>query len=179
MMYKTCWNTELLNNDIVCTFIEFMSTCAGTQQVKAFKLYLYDAIVDGRCSANYQQALQEDTLNKDLLVLPIHKPGPIGHWTIIGIYIHKKILVHLDSLLERNELVFNTVLYFLKNLHMINNRSLSYSDWILVSPKDIPHQIDALNCGFYVCINALSLMRSVKYSIYNLLTEFAFRTVRY
>ena len=98
-------------------------------------------------------------------MIPVNHKGNPGHWVVIGVFIRKKILVHLDSLHSKNERTFSVILCFLKNLFAINKEPFDFSEWLLVSPDDVPLQVDSINCGVYACINAMSLIHLRLYPV--------------
>ena len=129
---QTCWGTQNLNDKIICTYIKSISTKDSGVKVCILSSIIYSQIEEGNSSWEYQNAIQDKVLSNDLLIIPVHHPGPIGHWTLAGIFSSKKLIMHLDSM---------------------------HCEWKLVAPTDIPRQVDVINCGVYACMNALCLVK--------------------
>ena len=159
--FKTCWNSLLLNNDIVCKFTDTLATNNRKIEIATSTSRLNECVGAGQCSDEYKTFLQLDLLTKDLIVIPVNHKGNPGHWVVIGVFIRKKILVHLESLHAKNERTSGVILCFLKNLFMINEEPFDFSEWLLVSPL----QVDSINCSVYACINAMSLIHLRLYPV--------------
>ena len=102
---QTCWGTQNLNDKIICTYLKSISTKDSGVKVCILSSIVYSQIEEGNSSWEYQNAIQDHVLSNDLLIIPIHHPGPIGHWTLAGIFSSKKLIMHLDSMHSKNERV--------------------------------------------------------------------------
>ena len=100
---QTCWGTQNLNDKIICTYLKSISTKDSGVKVCILSSIIYSQIEEGNSSWKYQNAIQDNVLSNDLLMIPIHHPGPIGHWTLAGIFSSKKLIMHLDSMHSKNE----------------------------------------------------------------------------
>ena len=163
---QTCWNTELMNDEIVCALIRTVSTRSKLLKVHVTSSHLLKDIENGNFTNLYRNAVNEDLLLNELIVIPMHNEGAIGHWTVAGIFLNEKIVIVLDSMHNRNQRKFNIIVCYLKTLYRYNKLPFQLSSWLLISPTDVPKQIDNVHCGVYACINALSLVNLQLYSFY-------------
>ena len=76
---RTCWSTSLLSHDIVCAFIQRICMYPNALKIQAFSSHFSKSIEDGRPTSKYCYALNADILLNDLLIIPIHHEGTIGH----------------------------------------------------------------------------------------------------
>ena len=96
--------------------------------------------------------------DKDIILVPIN----IGdtHWTLVCVFIKKKEIYYIDSMLSKGQTYLRCILSYLYESHLdLLNEELEVETWKLFSyspnnekNKESYYQKNGYDCGVYVCI---------------------------
>ncbi|XP_066928572.1 uncharacterized protein [Clytia hemisphaerica] len=136
-------------------------------KVKVSSSKLFTAIKNGDHTVEYQIFEKLDPSAYNLILIPIHLTGKIGHWSVIAIYPEVKSIFHLDSILADRTDVFDPVVHLLKRIYLNSGKSFKQSSWKFYQPWDMPKQSDSHSCGVLACLTAYNLTKNTSFLPYD------------
>ena len=124
----------------------------GLPKVYCFSTFFYPSL----CSHGYQWVsdwrISEDIFDHDILLIPIHTPTGVGHWSMVAVYVRKKQLKYYDSLSSGAESCLQILMEYLKLEHqMKKNSPLDATNWSQVIERALPRQLNSYDCGVFCC----------------------------
>ncbi|KAG2125734.1 hypothetical protein DEU56DRAFT_873029 [Suillus clintonianus] len=103
---------------------------------------------------------------KDVWVLPIHRPSDVGHWVVCIIYLSRKELHLFDSLAERRpwKQDVKDVMKFVCRLLMVarqrdKNVHIDMDGWVARPLTLKPLQTNGYDCGVWVLATIIAVLR--------------------
>lgn len=108
----------------------------------------------GEASYGFRRwAKYNDIWRKNLWLIPIDIQDT--HWSLLVVLLHRKIMIHLDSLhWDPESEVINGICNFIQSE---SPKEINWLEWTLYKPTDNPSQITPMtdrvsgNCGVHVC----------------------------
>ena len=145
-----------LNDEVINFYMNLLiargASGSSFPKVHAMNTFFYPKLLSGGHSSLKRWTRKIDIFEKDLLVVPIH----LGiHWCMSVVDFRDKTIRYFDSMGGSNPKCLSTLRQYLEDESM-DKKKKSYptNDWKLISPKDIPQQMNGSDCGVFSCMFA-------------------------
>ena len=166
---ETWLNDEVINTFLALAQQQYNSSTSSTHgnPVHCFNSFFFTKLLqnDAYSYKNVDRFSRRihnnDIFCLDKLIIPINING--NHWTVICINFHQKSILYLDSLGDHGTLYTNSCLRYLQDEH-IHRHHYPLADitgWSIQSNREgTPKQNNNYDCGVFVCLFALHLIRN-------------------
>lgn len=166
--FRTLSGSSWLNDEIINFYGELCMDRARCFPDRYPKIHVFNTFFYEKLSTKGYSAVrrwskkvicidcQFDVFEKDYIIIPVH----LGmHWCCSVIDFKRKRFVYYDSLQGNNSKCLLVI--FAKQLlreylesESVDKKKVEYdtSDWVDISPKDIPAQENGYDCGVFTCM---------------------------
>ena len=111
-----------------------------------------------------ENVISSNIFTKDLILIPIAYrfiTGESQHWSMVGLFVQKKIICHCDSLCNASSEIHSTLFSFIEYCSIRSEKKIGLKEWTFITPLDISQQRNSHDCGVYTYLNAYSLLTGI------------------
>ena len=127
---------------------------AALPKVHIFETFFYPTLADETRGYQFVKNWTKsvDLLSYDLLLVPIHTPGGIGHWSVAVVFVEDQSIKHYDSTKTTANSCLPILLRYLQQWSQDKgNCTVDMSNWSLISEQGLPSQENGVDCGVFCC----------------------------
>lgn len=125
----------------------------GLPKIHVFNTFFYRSFVTNGYAGVRSWTQNTNIFENDILLVPIHDPTGIGHWSVAAVFNQEKEIRLYDSLDNGNYLCIGTILVYLEAEYesRYGVGSFDFDLWSLVIKEGLPSQQNSYDCGVFCC----------------------------